>query len=132
MFQQIDMLVSLRHAYDAFMEDTAGVIISILHDLCESRVAGDPDMMSLIFSSVLAETKTLDETAKTRLPPDVYFRDSPVQVEQPRRTLKLDWMLILDGRLWKSAKFEMRQIYSKIYTANPAIQDLLGKPSLDS
>lgn len=149
MFQQIDILVTLRHAYDAFMEDTAGVIITILRDLCESRVRGDPDVMSMIIASVLFEARRYDAVAKSQCPPDVYFRESPSMVEfsgkppdalevgyafdadrppsMRRHTVKMDWMLVLDGRLWKRAKFEMRQIYSKLYTANPGIQDLLGE-----
>lgn len=124
MFSQIDMLVSLRHASDSYMEEVTGIIISIIHDLCESHLNGDPDMLSMLLAVVLAQSRPTD--LQGNLPPDIILRPSPYSRDPWIRLVKLDWFYMLDGRFWKMAKFEMRQIYARIYTVNPGVQDLLG------
>lgn len=129
MFQQIEMPVTLRHAHDVYMEEAAGVIIAILTDLCESHLNGDPDVFSILLGIVLAQDRPVE--LQGRLPPDIKFRPSPFVRDSYFRPLKLDWLFLLDGRLWKVAKFNMRQLYARIYTVSPGMQDLLGQLPVD-
>lgn len=125
MFQQIEMPVTIRHSHDLYMEQAVGVIIAILADLCDSHLHGDPDVFSILLGTVLPQERIVE--IQGRLPADIKFRPSPYGHDQYLRALKLDWLFILDGRLCKSAKFLMRQIYARIYTVSPGIQDLLGR-----
>lgn len=125
MFQQIDMPVSLRHAYDVYMEECVGVILTMLADICDSHLNGDPDICSEILATVLAQDRTAD--LQGRIPPDIQFRSSPYSRDPYLRPVKLDWLFILDGRLWKMAKLHIRHIYARIYTVNSGVQDFLGE-----
>lgn len=124
MFQQIDMPVSIRHAYDVYMEEAVGVILSMLSDICDSHVNGDPDMFSNLLAAILdAEKPVWYETVLDR---DLMFRGSPFCADPVVRAIRLDWLYVLDSRLCKLSKIHLRQIYARIYTVNPGIQDLLG------
>lgn len=123
------MPVTIRHAYDVYMEEVVGVILVMLSDLCDSHLNGDPDIFSMLLATVLSQSRLVED--QIRVPPDIKFRASPYTRNQTLRPLKLDWLYILDSRLWKMAKIHMRQIYARIYTVNPGIQDLLGQSWLN-
>lgn len=127
MFQQIDMPVSIRHGHDVYMEEAVGLILEILSDICDSHLNGDPDMFSMLLAIVFAQDRSVE--LQGRLPPDLRFRPSPFSQDAFIRPVKLDWLFLLDGRLWKMSKMHIRQIYSRIYTVNPGVQDLLGQYS---
>ena len=122
MLQQIDLGVSLRLAADVFREEIVKVIISWFADMCCSTIAGDPDLFKRLFARALSEPRfrrgaghgtplapDLEELQKLALSPTtMHFRFGC----EPTR---LDWLMRIDVRFWRRAKWEMRQIYSAIY-----------------
>lgn len=120
MFQQVDMWVSLRHAFDAFREDMAAVIIAFLADLCDCHMDGDPDMIPMILAAAMEEPRP---THDRHLAPDVRFHRTGRTSDPPMR---LDWLLLLDNRLWKKPKLDMRTIYARLFSVNAGVRDLLG------
>ena len=122
MLQQIDLGVSLRLAADVFREEIVKVIISWFADMCCSTIAGDPDLFKRLFARALSEPRFKRAvTHGTPLAPDLEellsYGATPATNHfrfgfEPTR---LDWLMRIDVRLWRRAKWEMRQIYSAIY-----------------
>jgi E3 ubiquitin-protein ligase UBR1 len=135
MLQQIDVQVTLRHAYDAYREDMAATLIEWISDICECHVAGDPDLTTNVLAAVLQETRTTDSQVAPDLQlaehgvyeyPDGSRGREPHRESLPGRqttaptTLRLDWLWLTDNRLWKRPKLQMRAIYSRVMYIHPS------------
>ncbi|ORX38539.1 ubiquitin-protein ligase [Kockovaella imperatae] len=124
MFQQIDLGVTLRLAGDTFKEEVVKVIIGWLSDMCCATIAGDPNLFRRLVARAFAEPRlSKDQHRGAPLAPDLQdLLVTPDLCRLPRREhvfgnepTRLDWMMRLDVRLWRRAKWDMRQIYSAIY-----------------
>ena len=128
MFQQIDLGVTLRLAADTFKEEVVKVIVGWLSDMCCSTIGGDPNLFKRILARSLAEPRMFPwgpgPAQGTPLAHDLddLFLDRPDASRLAGRerifggmATRLDWLMRIDVRLWRRAKWDMRQIYSAIY-----------------
>ena len=128
MFQQIDVPVSLRHAYDMYRESAASTILEWLADICECHVGGDPDLTTKIMSQVLREDRH-QNSGGHRVAPDLrrLLKASEGKPDQPRSRIRLDWMWHIDNRLWKQPKLLTKAIYAKMMTVHPSNMEFMRK-----
>jgi E3 ubiquitin-protein ligase UBR1 len=130
MFEQIDVGISLRHAYDMYMESTAETLLEWMADICQCHVGGDPDLTTNIMTQVLKEERH-PVSPHHRIAPDLRRLNRPSQRAgkgyQQRVKNRLDWLWHLDTRFWKRPKLLLRQIYSKIATIHPTSREYLSE-----
>jgi len=123
MFQQIDLGVSLRLGSDMFREEIVGVIISWFNDMCNTKIGGDGDIFRRLLAHALQGPRIGRPSGLgTGLTRDIYMLatgDEDVK--------RIDWMMQLDTRLWKKAKWELRQIYSDICNLDWDVRKEVGK-----
>ncbi|WWC90739.1 uncharacterized protein L201_005676 [Kwoniella dendrophila CBS 6074] len=115
MMQQIDAPVSLRLASDAYREEIVGVLISWLNDMIQCTIDGDDTVFKRMLAKALYEPRLRNSGvgAGTPLTPDL--KDLELgKIGSGYDTRRMDWLLQLDSRLWKKAKWEMRQIYCSV------------------
>lgn len=122
MFQQIDMGVLLRCAYDVFKEEEAATIMAWLSDMCDSHICGDPNAFKRILVRILCENST--KAARVHLAADLLDLQTATMVGQGTR---LDWLMRLDVRMWKRAKLSMRQIYASLFTLGGEAKEEIGE-----
>lgn len=125
MFQQIDVPVSLRHAYDTYQESVASTIIEWLVDICECHVSGDPDLTTQIMAQVLREDKYPHPSG--RIAPDLRRMLRDTDNARPRTWSRLDWMWLIDSRLWRQPKERTRGLYAKMMTVHPLNTRFMGE-----
>ena len=131
MFQQVDIGVTLRLTGDVHREDMCGMVISWLKDMCTSSVCSDPQLFRRLLHRALSEPRESYDGGE--LPPDLanLVPDPSVTSSQPRfygaEPTRLDWLLRLDGRLWRRAKWEMRVVYSTLYGLDTNVKKQLGE-----
>ncbi|WRT68366.1 uncharacterized protein IL334_005342 [Kwoniella shivajii] len=115
MMQQIDAPVSLRLASDTFKEETVGVLISWMNDMIKSTIDGDDTVFKRMLAKALYEPRLRHSGVGqgTPLAPDLKDLEWG-KVMAGHDTRRIDWLLQLDSRLWKKAKWEMRQIYCSV------------------
>ncbi|KAK6910515.1 ubiquitin-protein ligase [Kwoniella mangroviensis CBS 8886] len=115
MIQQIDAPVSLRLASDSFREELVGILISWLHDMVRSTIDGDDTVFKRMLAKALYEPRLRNAGvgAGTPLAPDLKDLEWG-KIMGGHDTRRIDWLLQLDSRLWKKAKWEMRQIYCSV------------------
>jgi E3 ubiquitin-protein ligase UBR1 len=112
MFQQIDLGVILRLSFDVFQEESVGVMLGWLADMSASVIGGDENLFRRLLWTALNEKRLNRPGGQgTRLASDLLELSL-----NPNETKRIDWMMLLDARLWKQAKFNMRQIYANIYS----------------
>ncbi|BEI86836.1 hypothetical protein CcaverHIS002_0701820 [Cutaneotrichosporon cavernicola] len=93
MLQQIDIGVTMHHAYDVYREDVAGLLIQWLSDMCKTTICGEEDL-----------------TLARPLAPDLADLEA-----NGSKVKRFDWLMRLDVRLWKRAKWQLREIYAGIF-----------------
>lgn len=126
MFQQIDLGVTLRAAADTFKEEVAGMLISWLEDMCNCAICGDEDVFKRIVAQALKEPRVVKGGPGTGLPPDLRnLEDSRTTVWYDTR--RIDWLMQLDARLWKRAKWELRSIYCGLYCLDWNVKREMGE-----
>ena len=125
MFQQIDVPVSLRHAYDTYQESVASTLLDWVTDICDCHVAGDPDLTTQIMAQVLREDKFA--RASSRIAPDLRRMLRDTDDARTRVWSRLDWMWIIDNRLWKQAKLTTKALYAKMMTVHPLNMRYMGE-----
>lgn len=116
MFQQIDMGVLLRHAYDVFKEEEAGAIIAWMYDMCNSHICGDPDVFKRILAKALLDTPQSGQMRHI-------MADDLADLRVRSEVKRIDWLMRLDVRMWKKAKWHMRQVYSSVFGLGGEIRD---------
>lgn len=129
MFQQIDLGVSLRLASDTFREEACGAMINWLTEMCQCTIGSDSDLFKRILLKALLEPRLARSvetgTALSADLKDLEYDESN-KSKEPRR---LDWLMQLDVRLWRRAKWELRQIYTLLYHMGTDPQRSLGTVS---
>lgn len=120
MLQQIDLGVTLRSAYDVFREETIALIMSWLTDMCQTSIGGDDDLFLRILFKVLNEPRfpnAQDGVSATDGYPGTAFPPDLKELEYPPwgRYRRIDWLMQLDTKMWKRAKWQWREIYSWLY-----------------
>jgi E3 ubiquitin-protein ligase UBR1 len=118
MFHQIDVGVTLRPAMDTFREEMVGVIITWLADMCKATLLGDDEVFRRTLWQVLNSPRTTTTTNGTPPPKDLRIF--------PSNAKRIDWLMRIDVRLWKRAKFELRQIYSSLYCLDFSVSSELA------
>lgn len=109
MFQQIDIAVVLRPAYDVFREEMVSALINWLSDMSQCYVGSDRDLpCRLIWRALNEPRQGGGMTIGTGLPPDLADLNRS-------KAKRLDWLLMEDPRLWKKPKWDLRSIYSRLY-----------------
>lgn len=129
--KQIDLHVTLRHAYDSFMEETAATMLDWIADICQCDVAGDPDLTTKILAQVLREDRN-DDIQSIIMSPDLNIAQHGLSENTehalrpghhvrytPPMTVRLDWLWQLDDRLWKKPRWQTKIIYSRLATIHP-------------
>ena len=130
MFQQIDLGVTMRSGSDVFREEAVGLIISWLADLSASSIGGDEDLFRRLLAGALREPRINKSGGHgTPLPPDLesLAAGNKWGGGEPRR---VDWLMQVDARLWKQAKWELRQIYAHLYGLDWDVRKDLGKSNM--
>ena len=126
MFQQIDLGVTLRSAADTFKEELVGTIITWLADMCRSTIGGDEDVFKRLLARALCDTK-LVKGAGHGTPISLDLRklewDRTYTGQESKR---IDWLMQLDVRLWKKAKWDLRSIYAGLYSLEWDVRKELG------
>ncbi|KAL7423887.1 E3 ubiquitin-protein ligase ubr1 [Cryptotrichosporon argae] len=112
MFQQIDLGVTLRPAVDTFREEAAGTVLAWLADMSRTAIAGDDAVFTRLLMRALGEPRTIPSAPGLPIPSDLADLGPDAN--------RIDWLLRLDVRMWKAAKWDMRQIYSRGYTLDAA------------
>jgi hypothetical protein len=130
MFQQIDVPVSLRHSYDSYQESVASTLLDWVTDICDCHVAGDPDLTTQIMAQVLREDKFA--RANSRIAPDLRRMLRNTDDARTRVWSRLDWMWIIDSRLWKQPKLTTKALYAKMMTVHPLNMRYMGELTLVS
>ncbi|KAK4688583.1 hypothetical protein P7C73_g1533, partial [Tremellales sp. Uapishka_1] len=131
MFQQIDLGVSLRLSADAFKEEIVGTLIDWLSDLCDSTVGNDQEYVSRLVAKALLEPR-VGTTMRGGTTATIADDLSDLQYDRGmigHQARRIDWMFQLDVRLWKKPKFQMRQIFTTIFTLGTEIKKEFGKSS---
>jgi E3 ubiquitin-protein ligase UBR1 len=121
MLQQIDIGVTLRHARDVYNEEIVALLIQWLSDMCKVHVNGQGDVIRdivarAIFSPRENRRPPFDNSGATSLELDLRDLEYKQGFEQPWR---FDWLMRLDVRLWRRAKWQLREIYSGIFVLGP-------------
>nr|XP_019044649.1 ubiquitin-protein ligase [Kwoniella bestiolae CBS 10118]OCF23579.1 ubiquitin-protein ligase [Kwoniella bestiolae CBS 10118] len=115
MIQQIDAPVSLRLATDAYKEELVGVLISWLYDMVQSTIDGDDTVFKRMLAKALYEPRMRNAGVGAGTPLAADLKDLEWgKIMGGHDTRRIDWLLQLDSRLWKKAKWEMRQIYCSV------------------
>ncbi|WVR07574.1 hypothetical protein IAU60_004616 [Kwoniella sp. DSM 27419] len=115
MIQQIDTPVTLRLASDTFREELVGVLISWLSDVSQCTIAGDGTIFRRMIAKSLYEGRSRGAGIAAGTPLALDLRDLEWgRVMGTHDVRRIDWMLQLDSRLWKKAKWEMRQVYCSV------------------
>jgi E3 ubiquitin-protein ligase UBR1 len=125
MFQQIDVPVSLRHAHDTYQESVASTLLEWLADICACHVAGDPDLTTQIMAQVLREEMV--PAPNSHIAADL--KHKMLDLAEPEPVSRLEWMFVIDSRLWNQPKMLVKQIYAKMMTVHPLNMQLIGKPT---
>ncbi|ODN78777.1 hypothetical protein L202_04335 [Cryptococcus amylolentus CBS 6039] len=116
MLHQVDAAVSLRPAADVFREEIVAVLIEWLYDVRASIIGGDDRLSKRLLANALFEKRVLPPAAPgTPLTPDLNDLVNGKILGKPQEIKRIDWLLQLDPRLWKKAKWQMRQIYCSIF-----------------
>ncbi|WVQ81879.1 hypothetical protein IAT38_004006 [Cryptococcus sp. DSM 104549] len=127
MLQQIDAPVSLRLAADNYREEVAGTLISWLCDICQSTIGGDDRIGQRLVATALFEKRALPSGAPgTPLPADLADLAAGKIMGSVTEVKRMDWMLQLDSRLWRKAKWEMRQIYCSVFLSDAEVRKALA------
>nr|XP_019011443.1 ubiquitin-protein ligase [Kwoniella pini CBS 10737]OCF50224.1 ubiquitin-protein ligase [Kwoniella pini CBS 10737] len=115
MIQQIDAPVSLRLALDTYREELVGVLISWLNDMVQCTVDGDDTVFKRMLAKALYEPRLRNSGVGAGTPLSTDLKDLEWgKIMGGHDTRRIDWLLQLDSRLWKKAKWEMRQIYCSV------------------
>lgn len=87
----------------------AGALLNWISDLCLSAIGPDGDLFTRLAWRALNESRR-DNGANegTGLPSDLI----DLAITKAKR---VDWLLMLDPRLWKKAKWDLRSVYSRLY-----------------
>ncbi|KLT39021.1 ubiquitin-protein ligase [Cutaneotrichosporon oleaginosum] len=112
MLQQIDIGVTLHHAYDVYREDVAGFLIQWLSEMCKTTICGDDELVRRYVAMAFFQPRN------RRSKPDVGSPLAPDLADleaSGSKAVRFDWLMRLDVRLWKRAKWQLRDIYAGIF-----------------
>lgn len=113
MLQQIDIGVTLRSAADVYKEEVVGLCLQWLSDMCKVTICGEEDLFRKYVAMALFEPRSQSTVWEgTPLAPDLAHLERGIGGGEARR---FDWLMRLDVRLWKRAKWQLREIYSGIF-----------------
>ncbi|KAL1406424.1 E3 ubiquitin-protein ligase ubr1 [Vanrija albida] len=113
MLQQIDIGVTLRNAADVYKEELVGLLLQWLSEMCKVTICGEEDLVRRYVAMALFQPRSSQPESDS--PPskdlaDLYSWKATDDV--PKR---FDWLMRLDVRLWRKAKWQLREIYSGIF-----------------
>ncbi|WWC63263.1 uncharacterized protein I303_105863 [Kwoniella dejecticola CBS 10117] len=115
MMQQIDAPVSLRLALDTYREELVGILITWLNDMVHCTVDGDDTVVKRMLAKALYEPRLRNSGVGAGTPLSTDLKDLEWgKIMGGHDARRIDWLLQLDSRLWKKAKWEMRQIYCSV------------------
>ncbi|WFD35951.1 RING-type E3 ubiquitin transferase [Malassezia cuniculi] len=113
----IDLLVTIIPAFDYYVEEIAGCIIEFLGDLarCSLYINGEPDarLLNVVLASALFAPWTSAELASAPATMAPEFFD-------PTRLCMLDTLLLLDMRMWKAARLDVRHLLMEVIGSREA------------
>lgn len=113
MLQQIDIGVTLRSAADVYKEEVVGLCLQWLSDMCKVTICGEEDLFRRYVAMALFEPRAQSTVWEgSPLAPDLAHLERGIGGGEARR---FDWLMRLDVRLWKRAKWQLREIYSGIF-----------------
>lgn len=121
MLQQIDIGVTLRNAADVYREEVVGLLLQWLSDMCKVTIGGEEDLVRRYVAMALFQPRSLKASISegTPLAPDLADFELVPEHAQP---LRFDWLMRLDVRLWRRAKWQLREIYSGIFVLSPQVK----------
>jgi len=121
MLQQIDIGVTLRNAADVYKEEVVALLLQWLSDMCKVVVCGEDDLVRKYVAMALFQPRHMlpSMSEGTPLAPDLADLDVGPDRTQP---LRFDWLMRLDVRLWRRAKWQLREIYSGIFVLGPEVK----------
>lgn len=120
---QIDLAVTIRPAYDIFAEEIAGHVLEFLVDLTNASIFVPPTTTpALSFSTHPHDQLVPNATAMRALIGRALFEpwhhrkpilrgQMSLEYFDNRSLLQLDGLLLMDNRMWKSARVSCRSIY---------------------
>lgn len=114
MLQQIDIGVTLRNASDVYKEELVGLLLQWLSDMCKVTICGEEDLVRRYVAMALFQPRSQRPSISegTELAPDLLDLETGLAGSEAKR---FDWLMRLDVRLWKRAKWQLREIYAGIF-----------------
>lgn len=113
MLQQIDIGATLRNSSDVYKEELVGLLLQWLSDMCKVTICGEEDLVRRYVAMALFQQRApRSNTEGTPLAQDLQDLDTKQGRAEARR---FDWLMRLDVRLWKRAKWQLREIYAGIF-----------------
>lgn len=115
MLQQIDAPVTLRPAADVFREEIVATLMDWLYDIQGCLIGGDDRLPKRLIFNALFEKRMLPPGGHgTPLANDLSDLANGKMLGATQVVKRMDWLLQLDSRLWKKAKWQLRQIYCSV------------------
>ncbi|KAJ4001502.1 hypothetical protein F5050DRAFT_1724324 [Lentinula boryana] len=108
---QIDLGVTMRHAYDTFREQVSSVIIEWLLDLTQSRLGTD----TLVLREVIAEELLSPRRRENHGSYGYNAQGLHTLTDVPHPT-RLDHLFLSHTRLWKKPRLSLKEIYTSVLT----------------
>ncbi|EAL20444.1 hypothetical protein CNBE3650 [Cryptococcus deneoformans B-3501A] len=119
MLQQIDAPVTLRPAADVFREEIVATLMDWLYDIQGSLIGGDDRLPKRLIFNALFEKRMLPPGGHgTPLANDLSDLANGKMLGATQVVKRMDWLLQLDSRLWKKAKWQLRQIYCSVFLSD--------------
>jgi E3 ubiquitin-protein ligase UBR1 len=122
MLQQIDIGVTLRNAADVYKEEVVALLLQWLSDMCKVTICGEEDLVRKYVAMALFQPRKQQSPSSfegTPLAPDLVDLEMTSEDNVP---LRFDWFMRLDVRLWRRAKWQLREIYSGIFVLGPQVK----------
>lgn len=112
MIQQIDIGVTLHNANDVYKEEVVGLLLQWLSEMCKVTICGEEDLVRRYVAMALFQARSpkSQEDEGTPLAPDLADLET-----SGSDAMRFDWLMRLDVRLWKRAKWQLREIYAGIF-----------------
>lgn len=112
MLQQIDIGVTLHNANDVYKEEVVGLLLQWLSEMCKVTIRGEEDLVRRYVAMALFQARSpkVKPDEGTPLAPDLADLET-----SGSEAMRFDWLMRLDVRLWKKAKWQLREIYAGVF-----------------
>ncbi|CAG8576647.1 181_t:CDS:2 [Paraglomus brasilianum] len=143
----INLAVTVRSARDTFREAMCGLFINWLRDLSTGKIGSHPTLLRDMICEELcrewrepnsghstaaddmdtgADAEPMDEDYTMQTREEIKANNIKANVEDFKKTLRLDQFLLFDLRLWKEARAGLWKLYIGTLVVNPIYKTYMG------